>query len=633
MFNFLFRPYVPGFRVRLQDDVPGFDIDENSLPRPETTWPDEIRPGPVTPQDPDAVQTPAPHTTRFPTRGPEIQSAPPIGLAGFGVRPQDDVPGFNVRPQDNVPRFNLDKNGAQRQERIGFGGMRPGSATPQYSDTAQTLAPPPGVENPEQSAPPQLPEGLYKLVTMSLPSLSNAFDPVSGRRIVPYAPLINPVRFYPTTDQNVRGMGDTRADVLQTTPPPAPGTVEGHGTEPPPSFDVPKPLADIGAPYGTAMTQNFDPGPAWQEAMESRWPLPSDDGPPSEQGNVASPQELSGSGMAQQATGESPAPAVGPAADSNFVLANADGDEVQEAQQTQQPGRNTPTPVQQRPSAQGRPGASRQPAAPLREKSGEDLMRLAESRREEALNEARYKVRREERAPYWDYMLRALPIPNRLPTLKSPAFPDDRIQKPLSPDWRADVRKINPSYLDYTEAAAKKHGIPPELLGRLLYRESNYENRGVDSKGNRLRDRAVGIPQMYPGALKDVGVDPETFGRAGAAAQIDAGAAYLAQQHRRFGDWPRAVAAYHFGFPRIEAWLAGKAPTYENTTQRKNEESADFRGKTEKARKGQKEGVEDREAEAEKRAKNQMDQWAELQAYLPYIFLGDPSRYDRSRNP
>jgi hypothetical protein len=65
----------------------------------------------------------------------------------------------------------------------------------------------------------------------------------------------------------------------------------------------------------------------------------------------------------------------------------------------------------------------------------------------------------------------------------------------------------------------------------------------------------------------------------------------------------------------------------------KNEESADFRGLTEKARKGQKEEVEDREAEAEKRAKDQMDQWAELQAYLPYIFLGDPSRYDRPRNP
>src|SRR6266850_5650806 len=87
----------------------------------------------------------------------------------------------------HAPGFNLDENGVQRQERIGFDGMRPG------------LAPPPGVENPVQLAPPQLPARLYNLATMPLPSLSNAFDPVSGRRIVPYAPLINPVRFYPTT--------------------------------------------------------------------------------------------------------------------------------------------------------------------------------------------------------------------------------------------------------------------------------------------------------------------------------------------------------------------------------------------------------------------------------------------------
>ena len=29
MFNFLLRPYLPGFRVKAQDDVPGFNIGEN----------------------------------------------------------------------------------------------------------------------------------------------------------------------------------------------------------------------------------------------------------------------------------------------------------------------------------------------------------------------------------------------------------------------------------------------------------------------------------------------------------------------------------------------------------------------------------------------------------------------------
>jgi len=257
-----------------------------------------------------------------------------------------------------------------------------------------------------------------------------------------------------------------------------------------------------------------------------------------------------------------------------------------------------------------------------KEMSGEDLTQLEQHRREEALNEVRYKIRRAERAPYWDYVLRQLPVP-------SP--PGSKIQAPLPYDWRDAVRKINPAYLDYTEAAGRKHGIPAELLARLLFRESSYRNEGVDKKGNRLGDGPVGIPQMYPSALRDVGVDPRTFGRAGAAAQIDAGAAYLARQYRRFGDWPRAVAAYNLGAGNVESWLAGMAPTYDNIAQRREEETAAFRGRTGKPK--DKETVEDRAKKSEERAREQLGQWAQLQAYLPYIFLGDPAKYDNPRMP
>ena len=204
------------------------------------------------------------------------------------------------------------------------------------------------------------------------------------------------------------------------------------------------------------------------------------------------------SGPGARSIGVPPLPAVPPSADPNFVLANADGD-VQEAQQTRPSTRSTPPPT---PPAQTAPATGRRQMPPLkREMSGEELSQLEERRREEALNEAfLYKPRREERARYWNDMIRALPIPNRLSTLKSPALPDSKIQQPLSPDWRADVRKLNPNHLDYTEAAAKKYSIPPELLARLLYRASNYKNQGVDSNGNALPRRAMGIPQMYPQA-------------------------------------------------------------------------------------------------------------------------------------
>jgi hypothetical protein len=49
MFNVL-PPALPGFRVRPQDDVPGFDIGENGLPRSEGPWSDGAPTGISTPQ-------------------------------------------------------------------------------------------------------------------------------------------------------------------------------------------------------------------------------------------------------------------------------------------------------------------------------------------------------------------------------------------------------------------------------------------------------------------------------------------------------------------------------------------------------------------------------------------------------
>jgi hypothetical protein len=172
MFNFFFRPYLPGFRVRPQDDVPGFNVDEN-----------------------DAAQTQtSPPITSF-TLGPDglAQSAPPIGLAGIRLGPWDDV-----------PRFNLNESGAPGQETTWSTQMPPESATSQYPDAAQPLTLPRGMEHPVETTPPRLPDWLYKLVTMPLPEVSTAVDPRTGQRIVPYAPLVSPIRAYQMTDENVR---------------------------------------------------------------------------------------------------------------------------------------------------------------------------------------------------------------------------------------------------------------------------------------------------------------------------------------------------------------------------------------------------------------------------------------------
>jgi len=56
MFNVFSPTGLPGFRVRPQDDVPDFDIDENGLPRRERPWSDGMRPGSAAPQYPDLAQ-------------------------------------------------------------------------------------------------------------------------------------------------------------------------------------------------------------------------------------------------------------------------------------------------------------------------------------------------------------------------------------------------------------------------------------------------------------------------------------------------------------------------------------------------------------------------------------------------
>jgi hypothetical protein len=174
MFNLIFRRYVPGFRVR-SDGVPGFNIDDNGLPRRANASSDGTLPESAEQPYPDAAQTRSPPNINFTLPDAEgwVLSAPLIGSPGFRVSPQDDIPGFNVKPQDETPGFNLDENDIQQPETTWSDGMRPGSVTPQDLNTAQPPTPP----QPAPPSPPPLAEWPYKLATMLPPRLSTAFEP------------------------------------------------------------------------------------------------------------------------------------------------------------------------------------------------------------------------------------------------------------------------------------------------------------------------------------------------------------------------------------------------------------------------------------------------------------------------
>jgi soluble lytic murein transglycosylase-like protein len=144
----------------------------------------------------------------------------------------------------------------------------------------------------------------------------------------------------------------------------------------------------------------------------------------------------------------------------------------------------------------------------------------------------------------WEKMIRQ-PLPETL---------QPWMQKPLPADWEGTLTKINPSYLKWTKAAAEKYNIPPELLARLFYRESDYIRNRVSGAG------AKGIAQLMPIAVKALGLDPRTFDYFDAEKSINAGAALLAKYYDEFKDWPKAVAAYNMGNTAVNNWLAGDQP-------------------------------------------------------------------------
>lgn len=270
MFSRFWRPYVPGFRVRPHDDVPGFNIDQNGLPRRAGGWSNGMLPDAMTQRYPDAAQIEMPYSMAVPTPGSEgmVQSPPSIGLAGFRVSPQGYVPGFNVRLGDGVSGFDL-KDDVQQQETIW---------------SAPT--PSPDVEEPVQPASPQFPEWVYKLITM-LPQVLAASGPLAGRRVA-----VNPPPSLPATGPLV---------VKQW-----------------PSSEMPQRSEDMNIDSRGATTQNTWPQPVDQTAMSRAWPRPRNDG-----WSYTQPARLHDPGHAEIIEQPKGLPSMGaePVAGYNFILA------------------------------------------------------------------------------------------------------------------------------------------------------------------------------------------------------------------------------------------------------------------------------------------------------------------------
>jgi len=105
------------------------------------------------------------------------------------------------------------------------------------------------------------------------------------------------------------------------------------------------------------------------------------------------------------------------------------------------------------------------------------------------------------------------------------------------------------SLADQVQSAADRNGLSAKVVEAVAWRESRFNAQAVSPKG------AVGVMQLMPATARALGVDPRDT-----AANLDGGAAYLAQMLRTFnGDLTLALAAYNAG-PDAVRQYAGVPP-------------------------------------------------------------------------
>jgi membrane-bound lytic murein transglycosylase B len=104
------------------------------------------------------------------------------------------------------------------------------------------------------------------------------------------------------------------------------------------------------------------------------------------------------------------------------------------------------------------------------------------------------------------------------------------------------------------DSAARKKGVPADLLGAVIQQESGFRPCSISSKG------AMGLMQLMPSTAERLGVadafDPDQ--------NVEAGAALLKELMQRYGgDLNRVLGAYNAGPTRVDE--AGGVPAIAET--------------------------------------------------------------------
>ena len=123
----------------------------------------------------------------------------------------------------------------------------------------------------------------------------------------------------------------------------------------------------------------------------------------------------------------------------------------------------------------------------------------------------------------------------------------------IAPAQPPSAQRATPAEVaEALQAASTRHAVPHPVLEAVAWQESRFNQAAVSPKGAR------GVMQLMPGTASILGVDAADL-----KGNIDGGAAYLAQQLRRYGDLRLALAAYNAGPKAVDRY--GGVPPYAET--------------------------------------------------------------------
>jgi soluble lytic murein transglycosylase-like protein len=138
-------------------------------------------------------------------------------------------------------------------------------------------------------------------------------------------------------------------------------------------------------------------------------------------------------------------------------------------------------------------------------------------------------------------------------TYAVPAIHTSQGVQPIEPPEPAPLVRMAPDDVArLIRESSVRHAVPASLVEAVAWQESRFNHAAISPKGAR------GVMQLLPATAGDLGVDPSDL-----RSNIDGGAAYLAQQIRRFGDVKLALAAYNAGPKAVERY--GGVPPYAET--------------------------------------------------------------------